>query len=433
MKNNKFLTALLALAIALGLYFYVVTVVKPDTTNTYYNIPVAFTGENILQENGLVIVSGKDTMVTMDLHGNRTDLDKVNSGNITLIADLTSIYAAGEIEVPYSYRFPGDVPSGALTVQSKSPDTIKLKVENRVPNDIPVIVSYVGEMPDPDQYIVVNDPVLKYTDAQADDTETVITAIRVTGPESVISQIHHARVEVDPGAGRTQMCGVECPIILCDEENNAIEHPLVSANITEVFVEQKINYLKRIRLKVVTEEGGGANDQNSSIQYSPAYIQVSGSQSVLSKKTEIILGTVELEKVTEGQQKTFDIVLDEGLVNETGVAKCTVTFRFPTLKTKELSVTKINAVNVPEGMDYELLAKAVQVTVRGPKDVVDKVTPNDITVTIDFSNAVAGTSTFTPVITVNETKYPDVGPVGIYSVGVTLQESVAPVDETVPE
>lgn len=432
MKNNKFLTALLALAIALGLYFYVVTVVKPDTTNTYYNIPVAFTGENILQENGLVIVSGKDTTVTMDLHGNRTDLDKVNSGNITLIADLTSIYSAGEVEVPYSHRFPGDVPSGALSVQSKSPGTIKLKVENRIHNDIPVQVSYIGEMPDLDQYIVDKEPTLKYTDAQADEQEVIITQIQVTGPESVIDQIHHAKVEVDL-TGKTQMFGVECPIILCDEEGNVVEHPLVSTNITEVFVEQKINYLKFIRLRVIPVEGGGATENNSSIQYNPTFIQVSGSQSVLSKKTEIVLGTVELDKIYEGQEKTFDIVLDEGLTNETGVAKCTVTFRFPNLGTKELSVTKINAVNVPEGLSYELLAKAVQVTVRGPKDVVGKVTANDVTVTIDFTGAVVGTSTFTPEITVDAAKYPTVGALGSYSVGVTLQESVDTADETAPE
>ena len=113
MKNNKIVTFLLALAISLGLWFYVVTVVKPDTTNTYYNIPVVLDGESFLTENSLMIVGARNTTVTMELYGNRTDLDKVNSGNITLIADLSKIRDPGEIELPYSHRFPGDVPSGA--------------------------------------------------------------------------------------------------------------------------------------------------------------------------------------------------------------------------------------------------------------------------------------------------------------------------------
>ena len=62
MKNNKILTALLSLAIAIGLWFYVVTVVKPESTNTYYNIPVVLEGENILLNNrNLMIVGGQES------------------------------------------------------------------------------------------------------------------------------------------------------------------------------------------------------------------------------------------------------------------------------------------------------------------------------------------------------------------------------------
>ena len=154
MKKNKFLTAVLSVVIALGLWVYVVTVVKPESTDTYYNIPVVLEGESLLSDRNLMIVEGKDTMVTMELFGNRTDLDKVNSSNITLIADLARIYEAGEVELTYSHRFPGDVPSGALSVQSKSPATIKLKVENRKSNDVPVEPVYIGKMPDSSMYIV---------------------------------------------------------------------------------------------------------------------------------------------------------------------------------------------------------------------------------------------------------------------------------------
>ena len=94
--KNKVWTAVLAALIAFGLWVYVVTVVRPETTKTYYNIPVALEGESILTERGLMIVEGKDTTITMEVYGNRTDLDKVNPGNITLIADLTRIDEAGE-------------------------------------------------------------------------------------------------------------------------------------------------------------------------------------------------------------------------------------------------------------------------------------------------------------------------------------------------
>ena len=108
-----------------------------------------------------------------------------------------------------------------------------------------------------------------------------------------------------------------------------------------------------------------------------------------------------------------------------------VSISFPGLDTKELSVTNIQVLNVPEGMSYELLTQAQKITVRGPKDAVKKVSANDLKVTIDLSeaDAVAGTRTYKLVVTVDATKHPNVGVIDTYSVGVTLKDGVAPASE----
>ena len=418
MKNNKIWTALLSLVIALGLWFYVVTVVKPDTTNTYYNIPVVLDGERILTENNLMIIGGEDSTVTMELYGNRTDLDKVNSGNITLIADLSKIYEPGEVELTYSHRFPGDVPSGALSVQSKSPATIKLTVVERDYADEPVKLVLTGEAPDSDMYLV-----------DEANPEFDISNIRITGPKDVIAQIDHAAVIVDL-TGKTQTFKDAYRITLCDKEGNAVDVQHVGVSEENVTVTLNIYKYKNVRLDLEVINGGGATRETSSIVISPATIQVSGSENALSKLTSIPLGTINLGDLTEAKTLTFPIDLDAGFTNQSGVTEATVTVSFPNLGTKELSVTNIQVLNVPEGMSYELLAQALKVTVRGPKNVIDKVTANDVTVTVDFPSTVAaGTATYKPVITVDSDKYPNVGAIGTYSVGVTLKEGVAPASE----
>ena len=421
MKNNKIWTALLSLAIALGLWFYVVTVVKPDTTNTYYNIPVVLTGENKLTEKGLMIIGGRDGAVTMELHGNRVDLDKVNSGNITLTADLTNIYEAGEVELTYSHRFPGDVPSGALTVQSKSPGTIKLTIVERDSKDVPVKLVLTGEVPDPNVYMV-----------DEANPEFDYTTIRVTGPKDVIAQINHAAVVVDL-TGKTQTFKEEHRITLCDKDGNGVDAQNVGVSEENVSVTLNIYKFKNVRLDIDTNDGGGATKASSKIVIAPATIKVYGDENALSKLTRIVLGTVDLAELTTTTSRTFTIPLDEGFTNLSGVTEATVTISFPNLVTKELSVTKIQALNVPEGMSYALLAEALNVTVRGPKDVIDKVTANDVTVTVDFAGVTAaGTKTYKPVITVNPDKYPTVGACGIYSVAVTLKDNVEPASEVTP-
>lgn len=422
MKHNKIWTALLSLAIALGLWFYVVTVVKPESTNTYYNIPVALEGESVLADRNLMIVDGEDTMVNMELFGNRTDLDKVNSGNITLIADLSKIYEPGVVELTYSHRFPGDVPSGALSVQSKSPSTIRLTIAERDSKDVPVKLVLTGEAPDPSVYIV-----------DEANVEFDITSIKITGPVDVLEQIDHAAVVVDL-TGKTQTFKESYRITLCDKDGNGVDVQNVGVNEENVSVTLSIHKYKNVRLEVDVIAGGGATRESSSIVISPATIQVSGNENALAKLTRIPLGTVNLGDLTEGKTLTFPIELDEGFTNMSGETDAKVTISFPNLGTKELSVTNIRVLNAPEGMSYELLAQTLKVTVRGPKDVIDKVTANDVTVTVEFPDAVtAGTSTYKPVITVDPEKYPDVGAIGTYAVGVTLKDGVEPASEITPE
>ncbi len=418
--KNKVWTAVLATVIAFGLWVYVVTVVSPESTKTYYNIPVALEGENILTERGLMVVAGKDTTVTMEVYGNRTDLDKVNSGNITLIADLTRIDEAGEVELSYSHSFPGDVAQNALSVQSRNPGTLRLVVANRITKEVPVRINWVGEAPDASMYLVDKENVIL-------DNKTVM----VTGPEMVIDQIDHAAIEVDL-TDKTRSFVADYQYTLCDQEGNGVDAAMVTTNVGLVSMELKIQYYKDIKLAVTVVDGGGATAQTSSIVYDPETIRVSGDQKVLSKMTEINLGTINLGELTKETVVPFDIVLDEGLTNLTGVTEANVTVSFPNLATKVLSVTEIQALNVPEGMTHELATKVLKVTVRGPREVVSQMTVNDISVAIDFAEMSVGTATVKAEITIDAEKFPGVGAMGAYNVAATLQEAVDPLAETEP-
>ena len=416
--KRKIWTALLSAVIAFGLWVYVVTVVSPESTNTYYNIPVVLEGESILAERGLMIIEGKDTMVTMEVYGNRSDLNKINSGNITLIADLTRIDAAGKVELSYDYSFPGDVAAGALSVQSRNPGTLRLVVANRITREVPVLVNCVGEAPDASMYIVdTENPIL--------DNGTVL----VTGPDTVINQITQAVIEVDL-TGQTQSFSENYRFTLCDKDGNAVDAELVTSNVGEIRVEMKIQYYKDIQLDVTVEPGGGATRETSTIEFDPPTIRVSGNQKVLSKMTSINLGTINLGELTKDTVKTFPIVLDEGLTSLTGETEAHVSVSFPNLITKEFTVTNIEPLNVPEGLSCELVTKVLKVSIRGPKELVNKMTVNDLKVTVDFAGKSVGTATFKPEIVISDA-YVGVGAVNSYTVTATLQQA-DPNQETTP-
>ena len=80
--KSKFWKILLSFVIAFGLWIYVITVVSPGSEKTYYDIPVILQNEATLQREGLMITAIDDDDVTLQLSGNRTDLNELNESNI---------------------------------------------------------------------------------------------------------------------------------------------------------------------------------------------------------------------------------------------------------------------------------------------------------------------------------------------------------------
>ena len=166
--KNKLLSMLLALAIAFGLWMYVITVVDPESEGSYYDIPVVFDGISQLDNRNLMITSGTSVAVDLRLLGNRTDLNKLDKTNITILADLSRITEAGEHKVKYSISYPSS--AGTIEVLEQDPQYITVHVSNRVHKEVPVNITYTGKLPD--SFVAdVQHAVLDHT------------TVTVTGPE----------------------------------------------------------------------------------------------------------------------------------------------------------------------------------------------------------------------------------------------------------
>ena len=119
--KNKFGAILLSVAIAFGLWLYVITYVSPNSEETYYNIPVVLEGESVLNERGLMCTSTSSSTVSLQLAGARSDLIKVNQSNITVKANLSAITEPGQkINLRYTISYPGNVAQNAFETLSQS-------------------------------------------------------------------------------------------------------------------------------------------------------------------------------------------------------------------------------------------------------------------------------------------------------------------------
>lgn len=408
--KSKVWSLLLSLVLAIGLWMYVVTTVSPNSKAEFSDVPVSFDGESWLLENrNLMITDGMDATVDLVLSGNRSDLNKLNKSNITLKVDLTKVYEAGETSLTYTMLLPSDVPSGAITPESRNPVAVKLKVEKRLTQPVPVNVVFTGSVPE--GFIA--------------DTESIVldyATVNVTGPASKVEPIKQARIEISL-EDQTESVSESYRFTFCDEEGNPVDVEQITTDVAEVHLDLKVQRYKEIPLKLNVIYGGGATEGYTRYELNPSRLRVSGSDAVLEDLTELVLGTVNFAEQTENTQMTFPINLPEGVTNLTGLTEATADIRFVGLSIKEFATKNIKVTNVPEGLEYELMNEVVNVTLRGPVAVINLIKPEDISVDVDLSGKEVGATTVKANITVRGNTDGVVGAVGTYTVSVTLKEA----------
>lgn len=408
--KSKFWSLLLSVVVAVGLWLYVITTVSPGSTATVSNIPVVFEGETWLLENrNLMITDGMDRTVTLEVSGNRSDLNKLNSSNVILKVDLTKIYEAGTANLTYTPAFPPDVPSGAITVEKRNPAAIKLNVEKRLTKEIPVNVVFAGAVPE--DFIA--------------DTESILLdypAIMIKGPASVVENVAQARIDINL-EGLTESLSESYRYTLCDQEGNPVDVEMITTDVAEVHLDIKIQRYQEVPLKLNVIYGGGATEEYTRYELKPSSIRVSGSEAVLEDLTELVLGTVNFAEQTQNTQMTFQINLPEGVTNLTGITEATADIRFVGLSIKEFTTENIKISNVPAGLACELMNEVVKVTLRGPIPMINQIKPEDIVVNVDLSGKEIGASTVKAVITVRNDTEGVIGAVGNPVVSITLKEA----------
>ncbi len=408
--KNKIIYALLSFVIALGLWFYVITVVSPESEETYYNIPVVLENESVMIEKGLMNTTQKEPTVTLRLKGNRSDLNNLKNSDISLVADLSKVNEAGVQRVNFDISFPGSFADNAFEVLSYSPDKIMLDIVEWTSKEVDVLVEFAGTVPP--EYIVYKD---EYVLSQ--------NKITITGPKTVVDKITHAQVNVDL-ENQIDTISNSYPFTLCYETDSEepLDMTLVKTDVTQVDLTVKIQRVKDLQLVVNVLYGGGANAENTSVVFSQETIKVSGSESVLEALGDtLVLDSINVAEMLAEETREYDIVLPNDIDNLSGLDKVTVTISFMGLETKTLPVSKISVYNLPAGLRVEDIGtKVCNVMLRGPKSQIQEIGKDDVEIRVNLADAVEGTELYKADVTITNSDFAAVGAVSSYSIAVEL-------------
>lgn len=406
-KPNKPLYIVLAIIIACGLWLYVRSVDSSDRTNTIYNIPVTYVGEDVLNSNGLMRVDdGKET-VSITVQGRWSTISQLRRDNVVVQVDLSRIAAEGEYQRDYDIIWPNVVSSSNFDLVKKDPLYVTVEVAKRTTQMVEIRGVFLGSVAE---------------GFQAEEFSFQPAMVEVSGSELDTARVAYAQVTLNREDLR-ETIREDVPYVLVGQDGEPIEAKGLSASPETVSMTLPVVMVKEVPLRVDFIAGGGVSDgEDEHVDYTiePASIMLSGSESDLAAYTTIDLGAIDLAKVISKENFTFPVPIGQEVENVSGVQEAKVTVSVKGLEVREFQAEDIEIVN-PNNADVRLITKSLSVRVRGDEEALDQVLPQYIRVTVDLSDlsAIPDGQSLVPA-KVSLVGVADAGVIGEYKVAVDI-------------
>lgn len=381
--DSKILYMVLAVILAVGLWFYVSIVRGEPATNTIEGIPVTFVGTDVLQENGLMLV-GEAPTVDLQIQADVTTLAQLTNKSITLRVDVSRITGATEYSMSYDIVPPTGVSESSFTVLSHDPANVTFTVARYDTVEVPVRGVLAEGSSIAEGYV-------------ARGFQFTQETISVSGRADLVAQVKGALVTLS-GENLSETVQENKSYQLIGADNQVLEGLEVTCFPETVDVTYEIWQEKEVPLKVMLEPGGGAaydndleNKVNGNVSYfdiTPQKVTVRGRPEDMASLTDLTLAPISLADIDGTMKVSRDIPLAEGLEISGNVSTADITITVDGLEKQSFEVSRdvFTLLNVPEGFQADIRTASLWVTIRGTAEALEEVSPENIRGTVDLAN-----------------------------------------------
>ncbi len=219
--TNNWGLKLFSFIFAALLWLVVVNIDNPVKSNTYDNIPVRLQNANLITDEDLVyeILDSTDT-VSVTVSAPRSYLELLSKDDIVAVADFNNITAANTINISYYSRRYND----KITNFKGSIESVKLNIEPEKSFKPALKVATSGKVTE--GYII-------------GEISTDQNQVRISGPESKVSEVVKAVVSVDV-SGATSDIVTYADVKLYDADDNEIPTTGIKKNVDSIKVSVEI-------------------------------------------------------------------------------------------------------------------------------------------------------------------------------------------------
>ncbi len=367
---------------AAGLWLVVTNINDPVVSFRVSDVPVTIRNANLITDKGQVyeVLDGTDMIDVVTISAPRSIIDTLDKSNVVAVADVKDLTSVDTIPIKLSINKYNDKLDGI----KGNIDSVRLSVEEKQTRSLPLRPSTIGEVRD--GYMI--------GDVTADQN-----LLRISGPQSVISQVSKAQAEVDI-SGFNSNIDTDADIRLYGEDGKEIKAANIEKSISKVRVNVKILQLKEVPVRCAANGTVADGYQYTGvIDYTVNTIQIAGKSQVLEhiNAIEIPEGIVDLTGAAENVVVPVDLndYLPEGVVladeDFNGQIEITAHVEQETQRSVRVPVNDIVFTGLPE--EYEAVITEPEnecsIMLVGLSSNLETVTAADVTALIDLESWMA--------------------------------------------
>lgn len=277
---------------AAGLWLVVTNINDPVVSFRVSDVPVTIRNANLITDKGQVyeVLDGTDTIDVVTISAPRSVIDALDKSNVVAVADVNDLTSVDTIPIKLSINKYND----KLDTIKGNIDSVKLSIEEKQTRSLPLRSSTIGEVRD--GYML-------------GDVTTDQNMIRISGPQSVVSQVSKAQAEVDI-SGFGSNINTDADIRLYDEDGKEIKAANIEKSISKVRVNVEILQVKEVPLMcTVTGVAADGHQFTGEIGYTRNTIQIAGRSQTLEHVNviEIPEGIVDVTGAAENVTVPVDL------------------------------------------------------------------------------------------------------------------------------
>lgn len=412
-KEARANLVLLAISLICAVAGWFIVSIKryPSAHKELYNIPVELDISGTeAAANGINVLSPKSAKVNISFDCSRIDFSKINNDTVRAYVDFKTVDTVGSREMTIQIESKNGM---TLSNIVKSPATITVNMDKFETKTFPLkaktpnINSAEG--------MVISEDEITCTPAE----------INITAPSAQLSRIAecYAVSEKKDTLSSTTNINSE-KLLLLDEDGNPLDQEYIKSDSSVISINIPVLSQKTVKLGVnlgVLPENFDPDCLNFTITPETITIAAKDSESNLPDPFEIpaFLNTLDI-----GYSSDTDInklLTDNGIKNVSNTEKVNITLNSEGLSSKEIYINceDIPIANKPsDNNDYTILTHQVKVKIVGPEDIINELTAQDLTASVNLLGVDTSKDQFEPRIKVSCKTHNNVWAVGDVTVKV---------------